>query len=118
MVTLRERLEKLADVAPTGGRRRSSSGRVGSAHYLRVASLAATVLVVGAIGTGVGARLAGSDDHRPDPAPTKTVGIALPIEYPQGEEVADLEDAPGPLAAVWLTSGEEGGIYATDDGAP
>jgi hypothetical protein len=29
-------------------------------------------------------------------------GIALPIQYPVGEELPDLGDAPGPLAAVWL----------------
>jgi hypothetical protein len=59
------------------------------------------VLVVGAVGTGIGVRM--GDSNRSDPVPAETVGIVLPIEYPAvRDDLPDLGDAPGPLAAIWL----------------
>ena len=103
MDTLHDRLAELADDAPTGGAPAAELWARGKrAHRLRAAGLAATLLVVGAVGTGIGVRLADGDDNRSGPAPAGTVGIALPIEYPVGEELPDLGDTPGPLAAIWL----------------
>lgn len=119
MDTLHERLAELADEAPTGGAPPAELWARGKrAQYLRAAAVAATLVVVGAVGIGIGIRLADGNGHRPDLAPAKTDGIVLPIEYPVGEELPGLGDAPGPLAAVWLSPGEVGGIYATDGGAP
>ncbi len=101
MDTLHDRLAELADDAPTGGAPAAELWARGKrAHRLRAAALAATLLVVGAVGTGIGVRLA--DGDRSGPAPAGTVGIVLPIEYPVGEELPDLGDAPGPLAAIWV----------------
>lgn len=102
MDTLRDRLAELADDAPTGGVPAAELWVRGKrAHRLRTAALAAAVLVVGAVGTGIGVRLAdGGDDRSVEPA--GTVGFALPIGYPVGEELPNLGDAPGPLAAVWM----------------
>ena len=110
MDTLHDRLAELADDAPTGGAPAAELWARGKrAHRLRAAALAATLLVVGAVGTGIGVRLADGDGNRSDLAPAGTVGIALPIEYPVGEELPDLGDAPGPLAAIWLVPGVGGG---------
>jgi hypothetical protein len=103
MDTLQDRLAKLAEVAPTGGEPAAelwSRGR--RAHRRRAASLAACVLVVGAIVTGVGVRLTDSarDDSRPEPA--RTVGFTLPLNYPGGATLPTLSATPGPLAALWL----------------
>ena len=109
MDTLHDRLAELADDAPTGGAPAAELWARGKrAHRLRVAAVAATVLVVGAVGTGIGVRLA-DGGHRSDPAPAGTVDISLPIEYPVGEELPDLGDTPGPLAAIWLVPGVGGG---------
>ena len=106
MDTLHDRLAELADDAPTGGAPAAELWARGKrAHRLRAAALAATLLVVGAVGTGIGVRLADGDGNRDDLAPAGTVGIALPIEYPVGEELPDLGDTPGPLAAIWLVPG-------------
>ncbi len=103
MDTLHDRLAELADDAPTGGAPAAELWARGKrAHRLRAAALAATVLVVGAVGTGIGARLANGDGNRSDLEPAGAVGITLPIEYPVGEELPDLGDTPGPLAAIWL----------------
>ncbi|MGH3989918.1 MAG: hypothetical protein ACRDTZ_21790, partial [Pseudonocardiaceae bacterium] len=72
------------------------------AQRLRAAALAATLLVVGAVGTGIGVRLTDGDSKRSGFAPAGTLGITLPIEYPVGDELPDLGDTPGPLAAIWL----------------
>ena len=110
MDTLHDRLAELADDAPTGGAPAAELWARGKrAHRLRAAALAATLLVVGAVGTGIGVRLADGDGNRSGPAPAGTVGIALPIEYPVGEELPDLGDTPGPLAAIWLAPGVGGG---------
>ena len=110
MDTLHDRLAELADDAPTGGAPAAELWARGRrAHRLRVAALAATLLVVGALGTGIGVRLTDRGGNRFDPAPAKTVGIVLPIEYPVGEEPPDLGDTPGPLAAIWLVPGVGGG---------
>jgi hypothetical protein len=110
MDTLDDRLAELADDAPTGGAPAAELWARGKrAHRLRAAALAATLLVVGAVGTGIGVRLVDGDGNRSGPAPAGTVGIALPIEYPVGEELPDLGDTPGPLAAIWLAPRVGGG---------
>ena len=110
MDTLHDRLAELADHAPTGGAPAAELWARGTrAHRLRVAALAATLLVVGAVGTGLGVLLAAGDGNRSDTVPARTVGIALPIEYPVGEELPDLGDTPGPLAAIWLVPRVGGG---------
>jgi hypothetical protein len=111
MDTLHDRLAELAEDAPTGGAPAAELWARGKrAHRLRAGALAAALLVVGAVGTGIGVRLADGAGNRSDPAPaTGTVGIALPIEYPVGEELPDLGDTPGPLAAIWLVPGVGGG---------
>src|SRR4051812_40287554 len=101
MDTLRDRLAELADDAPTGGAPPAELWARGKrAHRLRSAGLAAALLVIGAVGTDIGVRLADGDENRSDLPPTGTVGIALPIEYPVGERLPDLGDRPGPLTAV------------------
>ena len=110
MDTLHDRLAELADDAPTGGAPAAELWARGKrAHRLRAAALAATLVVVGAVGTGIGVRLADGDGDRSDPEPAGTVDISLPIEYPVGEELPDLGDTPGPLAAVWLAPRVGGG---------
>lgn len=118
MDTLPERLARLADAAPTGGPPPAEVWARGKrAQRLRAAVVVATVAVVGAVGTGVGVRLA-DDDSRPDLVPAKIANLTLPIQYPIGQELADLGDSPGQLAAVWVSSGKDGGVYATADGTP
>lgn len=110
MDTLHDRLAALADDAPTGGAPAAELWARGKrAHRLRAAALAATLLVVGAVGTGVGVRLADGDGNRSGIPPAGTVDIALPIDYPVGEELPDLGDTPGPLAAIWVTPRVGGG---------
>jgi len=108
MDTLHDRLAELADDAPKGGAPAAELWARGKrTHRLRAAGLLAALLVVGAVGTGIGVRLA--DGNRSGPPPAETVGIALPIEYPAGEELPDLGDTPGPLAAIWLAPRVGGG---------
>ena len=103
MDTLHDRLAELADDAPTGGAPAAELWARGKrAHRLRAAVLAATLVAVVAVGTGIGTRLADGDGNRSAPVPAATVGIVLPIEYPVGDELPDLGDTPGPLAAIWL----------------
>lgn len=110
MDTLHDRLADLADDAPTGGAPAAELWARGKrAHRLRAGALAVTLLVVGAVGTGIGVRLADGTGGRSDLEPARTVGITLPIEYPVGEELPDLGDTPGPLAAIWLVPGVGGG---------
>jgi hypothetical protein len=110
MDTLHDRLADLAEDAPTGGAPAAELWARGKrAHRLRAGALAATLVVVGAVGTGIGARLADGDGTRSDIAPAGTVGVALPIDYPVGEELPDLGVTPGPLAAIWLAPGVGGG---------
>ena len=107
MDTLHKRLADLADEAPTGGAPAAELWARGNrAHRLRVATLAATLLVVGAVGSGIGVLLDG-DGNRTVPA--RTVDISLPIAYPGGENLPELGKGPGPLAAVWVTPGVGGG---------
>ena len=110
MDTLYDRLTDLAEDAPTGGAPAADLWARGKrAHRVRVAGLATALLVVGAAGTGIGARLADGDNSRSDIEPAGTVGISLPIEYPVGEELPDLGDTPGPLAAIWFVPRGGGG---------
>lgn len=117
MDTLRDRLAELADDAPTGGASAAEIWARGRrAHRRRTAAVAAAVLVVGVVGTGIGVRLA--DGGGSEPLPAKIIPVALPIEYPGEAEPPDLGEAPGQLAAVWLNPGETSGLYATDNGGP
>ncbi len=111
MDALRDRLAELADDAPMGGAPAAELWARGKrAHRVRVAGVAAALLVVGVVGTGIGVGLADGGDKRFDLGPVGTVGISLPIEYPVGEELPDLGDTPGPLAAIW--------VDRVDGGAP
>lgn len=111
MDTLHERLADLADEAPTGGAPAAELWARGRrAHRLRAAAVAATVLVVGGVGTGLGLRLADGDDGS-DLAPAVNVDISLPIEYPVGEKLPDLGETPGPLAAIWVAPGADSGAH-------
>jgi len=110
MDTLHDRLAELAHDAPTGGAPAAELWARGKrAHRLRAAALAATLLVVGGVGTGIGVRLADGSDNTADPEPVGTVDISLPIEYPVGEELPNLGNAPGRLAAIWVTPRVGGG---------
>lgn len=110
MGTLHDRLAELADDAPTGGAPAAELWARGRrAHRLRAAALVATVLVVCAVGAGIGVRLTDGGDDRSAPVPASTIGIALPIRYPTGEDLPELGEAPGPLVAVWLVPSEGGG---------
>ena len=103
MDTLHDRLAALAEEAPRGGAPAAELWARGTrAHRRRVAALAALVLVVGAVGTGIGVRIVDRGAHRSAPAPAGPVHVSLPIRYPVGDELADLGNAPGPLAAIWL----------------
>ena len=103
MDTLHDRLAELADHAPTGGAPAAELWTRGKrAHRLRAGALAAALMVVGAVGTGIGVRLADDGAARSDIAPAGTVDVALPIEYPVGQALPDLGDKPGPLAAIWF----------------
>lgn len=116
MDTLRDRLAELAAEAPTGGAPPAELWARGRrSHRVRAAVIATTLLVVGAVGTGIGVRLADGDDRRSDPLPAKTLDITLPIEYPVGQDLPDLGQAPGPLVAVWLAPREP---YTLDDDDP
>lgn len=114
MDTLHDRLANLADDAPTGGAPAAEIWARGKrGHRLRAAGLVAAILVVGVVGTGIGVRLADGEGNRSDPAPaTGTVGIGLPIEYPVGEDLPDLGDTPGRLAAIWLVPRDGGALEA------
>jgi hypothetical protein len=111
MHTLTDRLDDLADDAPTGGAPASEIWARGKRAYrLRAAGLVATVLMVGAAGTGIGLDLAGRGNNRVAPAPPAvTTRVALPIEYPVGKRLPDLGFTPGPLAAVWVVPRVGGG---------
>ena len=101
MDALHDRLADLADDAPTGGAPPTELWARGKrAHRLRAAALAAALLVVGAVGAGIGLSLI--DGHRTDPPAARNVHLALPIDYPVGAELPDLGDTPGRLAAIWL----------------
>lgn len=109
MDTLHDRLAEVADDAPTGGALPAEIWARGKRAYRRrVATVAAAFVMVGAVGTGVGVRLADDRGSRSAPAPAGTnqstteLGFALPVEYPVGEELPELGETPGPLAAVWL----------------
>ena len=103
MDTLHDRLAELADDAPTGGVPAAELWARGRrAHRVRVAGVAAALLVVGVVGTGIGVRLADGGAAASDPEPVGTIDISLPIEYPGTKELPDLGDTPGPLAAIWV----------------
>ena len=104
MDTLHDRLAGLADVAPTGGPPASELWSRGKrARRRRTATLAACVLAVGAIGAGIGLRLADGPDDHTRPVPAGTLGFSLPLSYPGGAGLPRLGATPGPLAALWLT---------------
>jgi hypothetical protein len=110
MDTLHDRLTELAKDAPTRVAPAAELWARGKrTSRIRAAALAATLLVVGAVGTGIGVRLADVDGNRSYPSPASSVVLSLPIEYPVGEELPNLGDAPGPLAAIWLSPRAGGG---------
>ena len=110
MDTLHDRLAELADDAPTGGAPAAELWARGRrAHRVRAAALAAALLVAG---TGTGVLLADRDGTRAGPPPAKSVNVALPVDYPVGAELADLGDAPGPLAAIWVDRAAGGAVDA------
>jgi hypothetical protein len=67
------------------------------------------LVVLGTVGTGVGVRLADGDGDRSIVVSAGSDGITLPIEYPVGDGLPGLGDAPGPLAAIWLAPRVGGG---------
>ena len=84
---------------------RDIAGRTRRRQLLNAAGAGIGALaIVVALTTGLGGLLRADriPAERPSPAPTGSVAITLPIRYPVGEELPDLGDAPGPLAAVWL----------------
>lgn len=84
---------------------RGVAGRTRRRQILNVAGAgigALAVVVALTSGFGVLVRADRVPADQPPPTPAGTVGITLPIGYPVGEELPDLGDAPGPLAAVWL----------------
>ncbi|GAB3766972.1 hypothetical protein FB382_001722 [Nocardioides ginsengisegetis] len=104
MDTLQDRLAGLAEGAPTGGEPPAelwSRGR--RARRRRVAAVAACLLVVGALGAGIGLRLAGGAGDHSRVEPAGTLGFTLPLNYPGRADLPRLGAAPGPLAALWLT---------------
>ena len=112
MDTLRDRLADLADGAPTGGAPPAEIWARGKrTQALQAAALASCLLVVIAVGGRLGVRLL---DRQPDVllGPGGASGITLPIDYPAGQELPNLGDNPGPLAAVWLAPREP---YTLDD---
>ncbi|MFZ0322519.1 MAG: hypothetical protein WAN48_00125 [Actinomycetes bacterium] len=105
MDTLHDRLAGLAEAAPTGGAPASELWSRGKrARRQRAAALAACLLVVGAMGTGIGVRLADGAYEQPRVVPAgPPLGFTLPLNYPGGEQLPSLGATPGPLAAIWLT---------------
>ena len=103
MDTLHDRLAALADDAPRGGAPAAEIWARGTrAHRRRVAALAAVVLVVGAVGAGIGVRMVDRGTHRSAPPPAAPVHVGLPIRYPAGASLPALDAAPGRLAAIWV----------------
>jgi hypothetical protein len=88
----------LSDARPVAGRARRR--QILNAAGAGIGALAVAVALIAALGGLVRANRTPADP--PPPAPAETGGLVLPIEYPVGEELPDLGDAPGPLAAVWL----------------
>ena len=90
MDTLHDRLEGLAQDAPTGGAPAAELWARGKrTHRIRAAALAVTMLVVGAVGTGIGVRLVDGDGSQLRPVVDgNPLAISLPIEYPVGEGAA------------------------------
>jgi hypothetical protein len=114
MDVLRERLEELADHAPTGGVPGAELWARGKrVQRLRAGGLAVVLLLVGA-GAGVGVRLAEGSSKRLTPA--SIAGITLPIQYPTGQPLPDLGRSPGRLAAVWLAPHEPYTLADDDPG--
>ncbi len=110
MDTLHDRLEKLAQDAPRGGAPAAELWARGKrTHRIRAAALAATLLVVSAVGIGIGVRLVDGVGDSSGVLSAGTFGFSLPIEYPVGKKLADLGDTPGPLAAIWVVPRADGG---------
>ena len=103
MDTLQDRLASLSEVAPTGGAPAAELWSRGKrAHRQRAVALAACLLVVGAIVTGIGVRLAESAGEHTRLEPARSLGFTLPLNYPGRAKLPRLSTTPGPLAAVWL----------------
>ncbi|HET7736518.1 MAG TPA: hypothetical protein VFK52_11110 [Nocardioidaceae bacterium] len=119
MDTLQRRLDELAEGAPTGGAPAAELWARGRrVQRYRTATLTAAALVVATVSAGIGLGLSDEDRRGSEPAPATPPGITLPIEYPQSGSLPELGDAPGHVAAVWLSPGDVSGIYATEGGEP
>ena len=88
----------LSDAHHVAGRARRR--QILNTAVVGVTALAVVVAFIAGFGGLVRADRTPADQQTP--APAGTVGIALPIEYPVGEELPDLGDTPGPLAALWM----------------
>ena len=102
METLRDRLAELADDAPTAGAPAAELWARGKrAHRLRAAALAATLLVVGAVGTGVGLRLSPDEAIAPARCPRRQWASRCRSNTPFGGSCR----ISGPRPAHWWRSG-------------
>ena len=102
---VREMLQRRADSVPAAPTDAPTAVRRAHRRLAVNGALAAVAAAAIAVSAFTGVDLLRADRivaDQPPPAPSGTVGIALPIEYPVGEELPDLGDAPGPLAAVWM----------------
>ena len=95
----------LSDAHHVAGRTRRR--QILNATVVGTAALAVVVAFTAGLGGLLRADQIPADQQTP--APAGTVGITLPIEYPVGEELPDLGNTPGPLAAIWLAPGLGGG---------
>ncbi len=103
MDTLHDRLAELAVDAPTGGAPPAELWARGKrVHRTRAAALVVSLVAVIAVGTAIGTRFADGDGRRSGLVPA-TERVGLPITYPVGKDLPNLGNAPGPLAAIWLT---------------
>jgi hypothetical protein len=102
MDTLHDRLAELAADAPTGGAPAAELwGRGKRAHRLRAAAVAAALVVLGTVGTGVGVRLADGDGDRSIVVSAGSDGITLRSSTPLGMDCR----VSGTLPDRWRRSG-------------
>lgn len=96
MDTLHHRLAELAEDAPTGGAPAAQLWARGKrTHRVRATALAATLVAVGTVGTGIGLELADVDGDGSYPSPAGSSAIELPI--------ASSQQCPETLQRIRLT---------------